>query len=252
MPPKVAKMGEKTNGDGAISKADLLAALAENKDALLTELNASINKLHEKLDGFQDSLDDHEVRLSSLEEGAVSVDHRLDKLETTCAKLRDANDKLHAKVVDLEGRSRRSNIRIIGLDEGIEGPQPSLFFAQMLQKVFGPNVFPSPPELDRAHRGPGPRPGPGGKPRQVIICFHRFHNKERAIREARIKKQLNYEGHTFRLYEDYSPEVVSQRKEYSSVMSSLYSMGLKPALLYPARLRITQADGKRTWFSSVA
>lgn len=46
--------------------------------------------------------------------------------------------------------------------------------------------------------------------------------------------------------------MVSQRKKYVSVMSELYALGLKPALLFPVRLRITNADGTCTAFSSVA
>lgn len=65
-------------------------------------------------------------------------------------------------------------------------------------------------------------------------------------------RDLKYQNNSFRIYEDYSPDVVSQRKKYSSVMSALYKMGLKPSLLFPARLRITNADGTRTAFSSVA
>lgn len=53
------------------------------------------------------------------------------------------------------------------------------------------------------------------------------------------------------MYEDYPQEVVNKRREYKAVMSSLYELGLKPALLNPARLRITQKDGMRKWISSV-
>ena len=43
-----------------------------------------------------------------------------------------------------------------------------------------------------------------------------------------------------------------KRKKYVLVMSELCKLGPKPALLFPARLRITNADGIRTAFSSVA
>ncbi|ROL45728.1 LINE-1 retrotransposable element ORF1 protein [Anabarilius grahami] len=107
-------------------------------------------------------------------------------------------------------------------------------------------------KLDRAHRGLTPKPGPGERPRPVIICFHRYQNKDLLIREARKRGELKYLDQPFRIYEDYIPEVVAQRKVYKLVMLDLYKMGLRPSLLYPARLRITKTDGTRSMFGSVA
>lgn len=65
--------------------------------------------------------------------------------------LTESNTKLLAKVVDLEFRSRRNTIRIIGLPESSEGPQPS-DFSELLAEVFGDGVLDSPLKSDRAHR----------------------------------------------------------------------------------------------------
>ena len=59
--------------------------------------------------------------------------------------LADANAKLQAKILDLEGRSRRNNIRIIGLPESVEGIRSTEFFAGLLVEVLGDQVFTSPP-----------------------------------------------------------------------------------------------------------
>ncbi|CAL1602877.1 unnamed protein product [Knipowitschia caucasica] len=254
--PKSHRAGEKSESAEAasitaVSKEDLLAALAEHKNSLLADLNTSLNRIDGKLDCLQQSVDSHDSRLTSLEDNAESVDGRLEKLEACYLKVLTENEKLRTKVTDLEGRSRRSNVRLVGLPESIEGVQPTNFFAQLLQEVFGRDLFPSLPELDRAHRSLAPKPKPGDRPRPVMVCFHRFQQKELIMREARVRKTLVYQGHTFRLYEDYPSEVVTQRKVYKAVMSSLYELGLKPALLYPAKLRITQTNGTRKLFTSV-
>ncbi|KAK7880391.1 hypothetical protein WMY93_032981 [Mugilogobius chulae] len=132
--------------------------------------------------------------------------------------LQASNDKLKAKIVDTEGRHRRSNARLVGLPEGIEGTQPSKFFAQLLQDVFGPDIFPSPPELD---------------PERT------FDPREQEEGRTEVFGQVVSD------YEDYSLEVVSQRKAYKTVMAELIHDGLKPSLLYPACLRITKPDGRR-------
>lgn len=204
-----------------------------------------------KLDGLQKTVNSHGERLDSLEDNAESLHQRLATMESCYERLQADSIKLTVKLTELEGRHRRCNIRLIGLPEGIEGPQPSKFFSQLIQDVFGQDTFPSPLELDRVLRSLAPKPGTGDKPRPVIICFHQYQNKDLVIREARKRRDLKYHNNPFRIYEDYSADVVSQRKKYSSVMSDLYKMGLKPSLLFPARLRITNTDGSRTAFSSV-
>ncbi|KAJ3581370.1 hypothetical protein NHX12_008525 [Muraenolepis orangiensis] len=57
--------------------------------------------------------------------------------------------RLKAKNIDLEGRSRRNNLRIIGLPESIEGPRPTAFYSEVLVKMR-PGVANSP------GAGPGP------------------------------------------------------------------------------------------------
>ncbi|KAK7886458.1 hypothetical protein WMY93_026079 [Mugilogobius chulae] len=256
MPPKAAKSTDRSSElesatSAAVSRADIIALLAEHRTTLVAELKTTFfDEVNCKLDELQRESDNHGERLTSLEENANTFDQRVSRLEATCSALQTANDKLKAKLVDVEGRHRRLNVRLVGLPEGIEGPQPSKFFAKLLQDAFGQDVFPTPPELDRAHRSLVQKPGPGERPRPVIICFHRYQNKELLIREARKRREVKYQDNIFRVYEDYSPEVVDQRKVYKTVMSDLYRMGLRPSLLYPARLRITKQDGTRVMFGS--
>lgn len=86
----------------------------------------------------------------------------------------------------------------------------------------------------------------------MYISFHRYQHKDLLLREARKRGELKHLDKPFRIYEDYTPEVVAQRKVYESVMSDLYKIELRPSLLYPARLRITKTDGTRSMFGSVA
>ncbi|KAJ3594916.1 hypothetical protein NHX12_004222 [Muraenolepis orangiensis] len=131
--------------------------------------------------------------------------------------------RLKDKNIDLEGRSRRNNLRIIGLPESIEGPQPTSFYSEVLVKMFGDQVLQTPPGLDRAHRTLAAKPRQGDKPRH---------------------------DSPIRIYEDYCPEVQEQRAAYHDVMAKLYNLGLRPALLYPAKLQITDKEGNKKRFSS--
>ncbi|KAI9546157.1 hypothetical protein NQZ68_029392 [Dissostichus eleginoides] len=62
---------------------------------------------------------------------------------------------------------------------------------------------------------------------------------------------VEYCARQIRVLEDYSPEVMSQRVEYKDTMAELYKLGLKPALLFPAQLRLTLSGGGRKWIGSV-
>ncbi|KAJ3583228.1 hypothetical protein NHX12_034167 [Muraenolepis orangiensis] len=117
--------------------------------------------------------------------------------------------------------------------------------------MFGDQVLQTPPELDRAHRTLAAKPRQGDKPRPVIVCFHRHQTKELVIREARKRRNdLTYQDSPIRIYEDYCPEVQEQRAAYRDVMAKVYNLGLRPALLYPAKLQITDKEGNKKRFSS--
>lgn len=164
-----------------------------------------------------------------------------------CASLQEANSRLTAKVADLDGRTRRSNLHILGLPESTESGRPTQFFSELLIEVFGKDILPNPPEIDRAHRSLMTRPAEGERLHPVILCMHRYQIKDLLAREARKKRQMSYQGHNICVVEDYSPDVLQQQTKYKDVMAELYKQGLRPALLYPARLRITLPDGKRSF-----
>ncbi|KAF3858784.1 hypothetical protein F7725_011985 [Dissostichus mawsoni] len=223
------KQAEKGKGSPSastpsITLADISLLLDEHRAALTADFKSSFESLTSTLDSIHSTITDHGQRIHSLEVNATEVDQCLQQLEDACSALKGDNETLKTKVADLEGRSRRQNLRIIGLPESIEGPRPSAFFSQLLVDTLGAEILASPPELDRAHRSLAPKPAPGGRPRPVILRFHRFQIKDLVIREARRQGELNYKGHKIRLYDDYSPDVAPSSK---------------PALLFPAKLRIT-------------
>ena len=69
-----------------------------------------------QLDGIQTRMTDHEQRISDLDSGL----NQLQLLEALVTSVADDNAKLEAKITDLEGRSRRCNMRLIGVPEAIE------------------------------------------------------------------------------------------------------------------------------------
>uniref|UniRef100_A0A672FSR4 L1 transposable element RRM domain-containing protein n=1 Tax=Salarias fasciatus TaxID=181472 RepID=A0A672FSR4_SALFA len=254
MPSKGQKAAEREEASGAsanLSMDAISALLEKHRKSLATDFKTSLTRLEAKFDQHKLMIDDHDQRISSLELLADDVSQRVSELEDAISSLRDDNTKLKAKVSELEDRGRRSNLRVLGLADSTESGRLTEFFAALLQDVFGKDTLPSPPEIDRAHRIGAVRPAPGARPQPVIMRLHRYQIKEQLIREARRKGTLDYRGKKIRIVEDYSAEVMSQRARYRDVMVELYRRGLKPALLYPARLRLTLPSRAKKWINSV-
>ena len=235
-----------------VTLAELSSLLDEHRKTISADFKSSFEALTKTLDGLHSSITNHGEWISSLEDNSNEVEDRLQQIENACSTLQQDNALLKSKLADLEGRSRRQNIRIIGLPESLEGSRPTAFFSQLLVDVFGAEVLSSPPELDHAHRSLAPKPTTGDKPRPVIIRLHRFQVKDLLIREARRRGDLFYKEHKIRFYEDYSSNMLKQRAEYRSSMAELYKRGYKPALLYPAKLCVTLSNGEKTWIQSVS
>lgn len=251
MSSKGGKSSKKDDASASLTLEAITALLEEHRDALAKEFKTSFNLLDSKLDQTRLTVEDHGQRLSSLELACDDVSQRVVDLEGVCATLTADNVKLKAKVVDLESRNRRQNIRILGLPESTESGRPSEFFSKFLHELFGAETLPSPPEIDMAHRSLASKPTPDQRPRPVIIRLHRHQTKDLLIREARRRGKLQFRGQAIRIVEDYCPEVLNQRAVYREVMAEFYKLGLKPALLYPARLRLTLSNGSKKWITSV-
>lgn len=114
----------------------------------------------------------HEVAVKELERAATDHSAKISDLEAAVGTLTSKVKRLEEKHEDLEGRSRRNNIRIIGVPEGVEGPHATDFVAQLLQDVL---KLTEKPLLDHAHRSGREKPDKGKPPRAIIARVHFFH-----------------------------------------------------------------------------
>ncbi|KAJ8397577.1 hypothetical protein AAFF_G00438530 [Aldrovandia affinis] len=168
--------------------SDLLdKKLATHSQTITTELHRSFAVIETKLDTLQSTVSTNSLKITELESTINNHDQRLEALESTCSALASKNTQLAAQVLDLQSRSRRNTIRVLGLPEGVEGAQPVAFFGRMLEEMFR-DVLGGVPEIERAHRSLGPKPAPHQRPRPVLIRLLRFQEKDRIIHEARAKR----------------------------------------------------------------
>lgn len=95
------------------------------------------------------------------------------------------NEKLRANLDDLENRSRRNNIHVIGIPEGTEALHPSAFIETLLLKGFEEQSFTRTPEVDRAHCSLAPLLKPNQSPMPFNARMHHYQMRELILRLAR-------------------------------------------------------------------
>ncbi|KAI4892383.1 hypothetical protein NFI96_009564, partial [Prochilodus magdalenae] len=232
----------------ALLKEMLTTTFREEISTLRAEFIAELRSSHATLTTSINSLSS---KVRDIETAATDADRRITELETTCKSLSSANRWLREKMDDLENRSRRNNLRIIGIPEGTEGSQPTLFMGSFFTELFGASKLPNPPEIDRAHRAPIPKPLPGAQPRPMLVRFLRFQAKEEVLRLSRQQGQLLYKNSRVHIFPDLSADLRNRRNEFKSVKLKLHEAGLKFRMQYPARL-IFSFDGSVHKFDSAA
>ncbi|ROI65362.1 LINE-1 retrotransposable element ORF1 protein [Anabarilius grahami] len=231
-----------------VTMASLTHLLESLRTAISEDFKQTFSALETKLNGVITTVTEHAEKLETLESEGDARELCLKAAKESITKLQTDHAKLAAKIADLESRSRRNNIRVIGVPESVEGPQPTAFCAKILEEVFG-GVLDSPVECERAHRALASIPPSNQRPRPIILRLLRFQVKDKTIRHARtMRGRLLFWGHPILVFEDYPPDVVEQRKEFKTDMSELYERGFKSVLLYPARLYIKMESEARNTF----
>lgn len=87
------------------------------------------------------------------------------------------------RVEDLENRSHRNNVRLLGLTEGKEGANLKECIEKILSEGLGLDVD-SEFEIERAHRSPGSRPDYDQPPRLIMIKFLHSTARDKVLKAA--------------------------------------------------------------------
>lgn len=116
------------------------------------------------------------VRLISIHLGSLVLRHRF-MMVSGAQEIHIINQSITLKTEDLEGRSQRNNIRILGLIEGAESNKMEHFLEYMLPKVLGNPSFTPQFVIERAHRSPGKRPLVGAPPMSIIARLLNYRDR---------------------------------------------------------------------------
>lgn len=238
--PKEGRASRNTTSD-ADTNTKTMEALAKSVSAI----QASINSFHEEsrssIASLQSTLNTFGQRITDVEDGLNEFDKRLTEVEQCQANMAAENATLKEKIMYLENYTRRQNIRIVGIPENTEGPQPTEFISNLLFELFRQD-FSKPPKVDRAHRNVAQKPAGNERPRPFIAKLHHFQVKEKILRLAREKETLNYNGKRIHIFPDFSAEVNKRRAAFSECKQKLHAAHVRFGLRYPATLHFSHGQ----------
>uniref|UniRef100_A0A3Q2ZSZ5 L1 transposable element RRM domain-containing protein n=1 Tax=Kryptolebias marmoratus TaxID=37003 RepID=A0A3Q2ZSZ5_KRYMA len=195
-----------------------LKQIAELRTEMLTT-RADTSACMERMETTQNRMTELDGRLSTM----------ADKLTTHCATLED-------KVADLEDRSRRDNLRILGIPENPETANPLVYLLDAIPKWF-PEMGSI--EIMRAHRVGPAKEDANHKPipRPVLLKLLRFTDRDKILGAAR-KTMVKLDGSPVRFVPDYSTRTFRRRLAFSNAIGALQKLGFHTFLLYPAKLKV--------------
>ncbi len=219
------------------SRKSTTAELTTSLNAALAPINSTLESITTTVAKHTSTISEMQKALSSHLDNITSLEQEVVELRSKLNSITEEHGVLQAAVEDLVSRSKRQNLRVIGLPEEIEGNNPRQFMADLFKEVAAEALANSTPELDRTHRSLRPKPHQGSRP--VIVRFHRYTDKERVLSWAKEHRNMTYRGHNIKFYEDFSAGVAKRRAAFNQVKSLLFKKGIRFGMIYPVRLRVT-------------
>lgn len=206
------------------------------------DINQKIEETTAKIDSTTERLEEAERHVGDIESWGTDA-------KDTIVSLLETQSALQAKVTDLEGHSRRNNIRLYGARETAEGTSMVNFVENLFKTQLGEDIG---PDLDlgieRAHRALGAQPPENATPRSIIIRFLKFTTKEKVLHSA-WKNPITHEGKRLSLDHDYATEVLAKHKEYVPIKKMLKEKGIRFQTPL-TRMRVFLKDGTVTYHSA--
>lgn len=138
---------------------DAMAPLMERHTA---QLQQAVQEFKGQLHQLTNKVTANDCRLGETFQDVSTLNERFDTLQKS-------HEQLCNKVDDRENRSRRCNIRVIGITESVKGPDLFKVLQETLPELLQVWDVCSNMVVERAHRLGPTRPAPESRPRVVIF-----------------------------------------------------------------------------------
>ncbi len=207
----------------------LIPALRELREDIQAT-NKSVKELREEFEAIATAAKQTRDRVNSAQ-AAAREDRR--------AVLRNQLERLTEKMTDIEDRSRRNNVRLVGLPEGADGPNAAGFLRVNLSKWI-PFLRGRDIEIDRAHRVYDGGRG-SDRPRTLIFRVLRWHDRSEILKGAwqAYLVKCAQDNVTLLFFPDFSPATTIRRKAFNPVLKKM------TFLIYQAVIKLRRKGSRK-------
>ncbi|KAJ1108155.1 hypothetical protein NDU88_005537 [Pleurodeles waltl] len=182
----------------------------------------------------------------------TGLEQRMRSLETQVAASQDRDQDLlylRSKLTDMEDRSRKDNIRLLGIPENEEGTDMQAFLGSTLPKLTSLEFDP-PLEFQRAHRVGLKRSDKSSRTRPIVASLLHHNQTRQILQVARSHGPFRIDLHDIRITPDYSKETNESRKAFLALGPRLRQLEMKYGLLDPARMWVTKNGVSKDSYNS--
>ena len=127
---------------------------------------------------------------------------------------------------------KHSNVRIIGIPEGVEKNRGVEEIFELIVAENFPNLAKETSiRVQEAERTPPKINHDKPTPRHVIVQFTNIRSKDIVLKAARVKRFLTYRGKNIRITSDLSIETWQARKGWQHIFKALSQKNMQPRIL---------------------
>uniref|UniRef100_A0A5F8H1D2 L1 transposable element RRM domain-containing protein n=1 Tax=Monodelphis domestica TaxID=13616 RepID=A0A5F8H1D2_MONDO len=186
----------------------------------------------------RDEIQSLRTRIQQLESSDLTRQQDTIKQNKKNEKIEENVKHLIHKTDNLENRSRRDNLRIIGLPEDHDKRKSLDIILEEIIQENCPEILEQEGkvEIERIHRSPRVF-NPQLTPRNVIAKFKNNQMKEKILQAAK-KKPFRYHGNMVRLTQDLAAFTLKDQKAWNTIFRKARELGLQPRIKYPSKLTI--------------
>lgn len=239
----------------ASTEANLTDVMAEALSKQQISLETTVqNAIRAAMEDVKSSLIELRQEVQSQTNTVRDLISKVDKIQGETRQIKkDLNvckteqQNLTSKIAELEDRSRRNNVRLVGLPQGREGDNPIGFLQKMLPIWIPALRNKGPIEIDRAHRIYG-----SGKSRTLLFRVLRYPDRQAILqgaREVMKTEAIRDQDHLLRFFADYSGFTSRKRQAFGSLQRELHALGIPNFLIYPAVLRVNHGGNQQSFDS---
>ncbi|KAJ1154547.1 hypothetical protein NDU88_007298 [Pleurodeles waltl] len=177
-----------------------------------------------------------------VEQRVADLEDTKNQVETTTSWFQSELEDLQIKLDEMENRSRRSNLRFVGVPEEMEaGSSVIKVVSELIGKIILPDRAKQKGDVSimRAHRVPFVRPVNSKYPCTILVNLGDFRIKEQIIFQTReVRKFKLDDSSSFRVFLDMSVAAAHRRREFVGPIDDFKRLGALTGIVQLAKLKV--------------